>query len=176
MMKKIGETLVEKYDGRFHNFFEANKKDVFSLIEAMAREFAGFADVALYKGKEVLFYKKAQLVMTDISNNVEEIPLLDELNGMADYKIPAILRQRGVLKYSPGLSQKVDNRVEIPLGTEPEVEIRANLLWACDQIVEKLKTRGIKINACDYENILWIESQDKSKLSKPYHLTKTVFY
>ncbi len=175
MMKKIGEVLVEKYNGRFHNFFEVHKASAFELVENLAAEFAGFDDAPIYKGKEVLFYKKAQLVATDIST-VEKLGGLDDLTGMADYKVPAIFREKGILVYNSQLAEKVDNRIELPEASEMEIEIRANMHWASEQIVEKLKERGIKVNNVDLQNILWIESQDKAKLTKPYHLTKTVFY
>jgi len=176
IMKSIGQTLVEKYQGRFHNFFEAHQKDVFELTEAIAAEFAGFNDVPTYKGSEVFFYKKIQLVLIDISQKAETIPNIDDSHGFADYKIPAILRTLGILKYNEELGQKVDNRIELPEASEMEIEIRASMLWACYLIVEKLRTKHPTLNMADFENILWIESQDKAKIDKPYHLTRTVFY
>lgn len=176
MLKSIGETLVAKYRGRFHNFFEANKQSAFNLVEKIAVEFAGFSDVVNYKGSEVLFYKKAQLVLTDLDKVAGRINQIEQLPGFADYKIPAILRTKGVLQYNQDLARKVDNRIEIPAGSEMEVEIRAGMLWACKEIVEGLAKRGIEIAPVDFENVLWIESQNKTKLDKPYHLTRTVFY
>lgn len=176
MMKVIGEKLVERYQGKFVNFYEENKQDAFTLVEALSKEFRGFDDVPKYKGKEVFFYKKTQVVLADINHLVEKVAKFEEMHGFADYKIPAIMRTQGLIKYSEELAQKVDNRIEIPEASEMEVEIRSNMLWACNLIVEKLKERNIEISPIDFENVLWIESQDKSKIDKPYHLTKTIYY
>lgn len=176
MMKAIGETLVKKYKGRFHNFYQNLNKNAWTLIEAFVKEFAGFDDTPIYKDKEILFYKKTQVILTDLREAGERIDGMDELLGTADYKIPAIMRSLGILEYSLDLVEKVDNQVEITKESEMEIEIRASMLQASKLISEKLQERGIQINRIDVGNALWLESQDKSKITKPYHLTKTVYY
>lgn len=179
LLNKVGETLVEKYNGRFYHYLETAPKDAFDLVVELAENFAGFNDNAEYKGRRIFFYKKAQLVVNDIANvlgNASQITNLDELTGCADYKIPAMLRKLGVLKYSSQLAEKVDNRLEIEWGSEAEVEIRANQLWAVHEIARKLKPVYPEITPGQVQDILWIQSQDKSQLDKHYHLTKTIYY
>jgi hypothetical protein len=118
LMKAIGEKLVSSYQGKFINFFEQFKIDAFSLVEALATELPGFNDVHSYKGKEVYFYKKTQVVIADLNYLVEPITKIDEMHGFADYKIPAIMRTLGLLKYKEELSEKVDNRIELPEASE----------------------------------------------------------
>ena len=96
ILNKIGKTLVEKYDGRFHVFYQRQPQEALSLIEKIANEFYGFDDVALYHGTKVLFYKKAQVVLTDIfeiflGQGYGKIKNIDKLHGHADYKIPAFI-------------------------------------------------------------------------------------
>ncbi len=176
MMKKIGEVLVAKYQGHFHNFFEEYRTDAFRMMEGLSTEFAGFYDVPKYKGNSVLFYKKTQVFLTDVAYFDKPLPKTDEILGFADYKIPAIMRTLGFLKYSKPLAEKVDNRVELAEASGEEIEIRANMLMASYLTVEKLRPKYPKLNYVDFLGILWLESQDKTKIDKPYHLTKTVYY
>lgn len=74
MLTKIGQTLVERYNGRFHNFFKQADKYSLNLAQQIAQEFAGFDDIPLYKGRRVYFFKKAQLVVNDIYNNFMKHP------------------------------------------------------------------------------------------------------
>lgn len=54
---------------------------------------------------------------------------------MADYIVPAVLRQLGVLKYSATLACMIEKKSEIGSGSEEEVELRACSIYA----VEKMK-------------------------------------
>lgn len=179
LFNKVGETLVEKYRGRFYHYFESAPKDAFDLVVDIAQKFSGFDDVAEYKGRRIYFYKKAQLVVNDLASVLGDksgITNIDRLIGCADYKIPAMLRKLGVLNYSPILAEKVDNRLGIDERSEAEVEIRANQLWAVHEIARKLKSAYSEITPGVVQDILWIQSQDKSQLDKPYHLTRTIYY
>lgn len=181
MLKKIGEVLVKKYNGRFHNFYKQSDHEAFSLLESISREFAGFDDVAEFKGRKVFFYKKAQLVLTDINiifkgKGLGDIKNIDKLPGHADYKIPAILRTLGILEYNKELADLIDNRKELEAGSQMEVEVRANELWAINQIYQNLKTRFSEITPGGINYMLWNQSQVKNPNDKPYHLCRTVYY
>lgn len=178
---QIGQQLVDKYDGRFHNFLNTAPKDATELILALADEFEIFRDTAKYKNQTVLFYKKAQLLVHDlkegfVGTKYSQISNIDELTGEADYKVPAILRNMGILVYDAELSTKIDNRVELASGSVEEIEIRAGMLVALNLIVEKLKPKYPAMNALTLDGILWIMSQTKSENDKPYHLTLTIDY
>ena len=43
----------------------------------------------------------------------------------ADYRVPVVLRELGVLQYAPALAAAVDSRRELAPGSQEEVEIRA---------------------------------------------------
>jgi len=181
ILNNIGNTLVGKYRGRFHNFYKNTDQEAFSLLENISKEFDGFDDVDKYKGKNIYFYKKAQVVISDIyeifkNKKFGQIKNIEKLPGHADYKIPAILRKFNVLKYNDELSEFVDNRKEIKSGSEMEIEIRANMLWATHLICQKLKSKYPKISPTILNGILWSQSQKKDKKDKPYHLTETINY
>lgn len=181
ILKHIGKTLTKKYHGRFHNFYRKMKRDAFALLELMVKEFAGFDDVVAYKKRKIFFYKKAQVVLTDINEMFKgkdygAIKNVDKLPGHADYKIPAILRKYGILVYNRQLANKIDGRTKIRAGSNAEVEIRANMLWATHLICQRLTLRFPEINPSVLNGVLWGQSQKKHRGDKPYHLTKTIYY
>ena len=152
------------------------------LALKFAHELPGYLDIAHYKGKEILFLKRAQLLVSDINHalvvsGASEITKIDELTAFADYKLPQLLRHYQVLAYEPALATRVDQRSELEPGSEEEVEIRAATLIAVELIRHELQKKGIRTSAAAIDSILWQLSQklDKARV-KPYHRCKTVFY
>lgn len=90
-----------------------------------------------------------------------------------DYQVPQVLNSKGVLKYSEDLQSKIDNKEEIPKGSEMEIEIRAGTVVACDLIAQQLNQPAYKIDW-----LLWQigETEKKAGLLKPHHRTITTFY
>ena len=181
MLNQIGQVLVKKYRGRFSNFFFSSNTYSINLVKNIAKTFTGFDDFAKYKDRKVYFFKKAQLVVNDIyhalpQNHPRQITGITDLTGTADYKIPAILRKMGILVYTEEFAQKIDQCLEIPERSEPEIEIRAHQLWSVKLIYERLKEKYPILTSGIIQDILWIKSQDKSVLNKPYHHTKTIYY
>lgn len=136
-----------------------------------------FKDEREYKGREVYFYKRAQLLTSDIlhvRSIIERIEVdYTNLVGCADYKIPQVMHSLGMLEYDKSLEERLENLVEIPFNSEEEVEIRANSLMVVDYIYKRLNK---KIARMDINDLLWILGQDKAKINKKYHRTKTVNY
>ena len=95
------------------------------------------------------------------------------LLGCADYKIPQVMNSLGMLDYDYNLEYKLATRVEIEEGDPMEVEIRANDLVVIDYIYEKLDGKVCRMDINDY---IWLLGQDKSKINKNYHRTKTIHY
>lgn len=67
------------------------------------------------------------------------------LTMFADYRVPQLLRQVGVLKYSEALSASIDQYHEIPVGSEEEVEIRAGTVIAVERIQAALAEVDVKV-------------------------------
>lgn len=177
----IGHALVENNQGRFHYFLNQKNISALSLLDQITQTFPGFRDIHQYQNKQIIFHKKAQLLVSDLAHikgieNKITITNLDQLTGKADYKIPALLRNHGILEYSSELAKIVDNRITIPAGSVIEVEIRASMIWATELISQGLKKQGILSSPIELDNILWVMSQEKSPQDKPYHLTLTTDY
>lgn len=136
-----------------------------------------FKDERVYKNKTIYFYKRAQLLTSDILHVRALVEGLEvhysNLVGCADYKIPQIMNSLGMIQYSELLNEKIANKEEVEEGSSLEIEIRANSLVVIDYIYRKANKRFERM---DINDILWLKSQDKNKINKNYHMTKTVNY
>ena len=140
-----------------------------------------FNDATQYDGAEVRFYKRAQILVADLHGAFAGAGLgafsdLSLLTAFADYKVPQVLRELGVLIYSDGLSATVERRALLPQGSPPEVEIRAATVWACELLRRELATAGRLLRATEVDWALWLAGQSLPAGSRPYHRTYTVFY
>jgi len=180
ILRENGKILVEKFGGDFENVIRKSKMDALKLLKIIVENFPSFNDFAIYKGKKVFFHKRAQLLIGDIYRKFKEkfqnLKNIDKLTALADYKIPQILRKLGILEYSEELTEKIDNKILIPAGSEEEIEIRANTIWAIELMKGEIKKKIPKIMAIDIDSHLWLLGQKKSPEDKPYHLTRTIFY
>jgi hypothetical protein len=152
-----------------------------ALVDDVVRRFPSFNDVATWEGSEVRFYKRAQILAGDLAGGLAGSPLamfhdLDQLTAFADYKVPQVLRQLGILRYSPRLAERVSRREHIPAGTAPEIEIRAATIWGCELLRQALADRGCHIPAHGLDWLLWTQGQALPAQTEPYHRTPTIYY
>lgn len=150
------------------------------LLNNIINNFSNFRDISIYKGREVYFFKRAILLVSDLILNIdfirERVKNNDNMLGCADYKIPQVLRQLGILEYSDKLSNIIDEGQQIEHDSEMEIEIRANMLYVIELIKSRLKRKRINMNSVQIDNALWLLSKNKEFKSKPHHLTKTIYY
>lgn len=172
---------------RMNEFIKSKKQSFYGLIkelnidselfEFIVNNLDYYKDVSIYEGEEILFYKRAQLLVSDILHVREKKEHVkvdySHLIGCADYKIPQVMRCYGLLEFSDSLSRKVDSKIELAEGSLEEVEIRANTLKVIDYIYEKLNREYPRMDINDF---IWLLGQNKSKMVKPYHRTLTSHY
>jgi hypothetical protein len=177
ILKEIGTIVTEKFQGDFSNLIKKSENDAIKLLNLIITNFPSFEDSCLYLGKRIYFYKRAQLLVSDIHQMLDlKLKNINQLTACADYKLPKILRQLGILEYSEELENKIDNKIELPRGSEEEIEIRAGTIWANEFIKKELKKKIPKINTIHINDHLWLLGQTKSEKDKPYHLTRTTAY
>lgn len=147
------------------------------LLNFIIDNFSYFEDKSTYKGKDIYFYKRAQLLTSDILHILE---LKDKKNvdysnliGCADYKIPQVMYCYDLIEYNEELANKIDNKITIEKDSEEEIEIRAADLEVIDYIYNKLNKKYAKININDF---IWLLSQNKQEMKKNYHRTLTNNY
>lgn len=175
-IKEITNTVIQKMDGNFYNKIKNINNDI-ELFNFIITSFNSFADERTYEGKTIYFYKRAQLLTSDILHVLEEKESIKvnytNLLGCADYKIPQVLNSLDILIYDEELSRILENRIEIKENLVYEVEIRSATIVVIDYIYNKINK---VIPRIDINDFIWLKSQDKAKINKFYHLTRTTSY
>lgn len=181
ILKEIGEIMTKKFNEDFGVLIKQADNDATKILDSIIANFPSFEDSSLYKGERIYFYKRAQLLVSDICQVSNEkvfskLKNVNTLTACADYNLPKVLRQLGILEYAKELAEKIDKKIEIQKGSEEEVEIRASTIWAIEFIRQKLKKDIPKISSIHINDHLWLLGQIKSSEDKPYHLTRTTTY
>jgi hypothetical protein len=179
-LNDLGRFLRERHGGRFAGPVEAAGGSVERLVEQLtAMPF--FRDVRELDGREVSFYKRAQLTAADLAlafagEGLGRFGDLDRLTIFADNLVPNVLRVDGLLRYDPALAARIDAGELIPAGSREEVEIRAVALHAVELLVGELRARGESVTAMRLDHLLWNRGQQPKYKSRPRHRTRTVSY
>ena len=176
IIRDVSKIVNENMNGNFCEFIKGITIDM-ELFNIIIKYFPNFKDERKYREKTIYFYKLAQLLTSDILHTIElkENIKVDysHLVGCSDYKIPQVMRGLGILEYIDKLSNIIDNKKEIEVNSEYEVEIRANMLVAIDLIKKKLEN---KVCAIDINDYIWSQGRNKTIELKPYHLTRNTNY
>lgn len=180
ILREIGLNMTSKFGGKAKNLIDEANGDAQKLLELIVQNFPSFLDTAIYKAKEIYLYKRTQLLVADIfqifgGKNFGALENMDQITACADYKLPLILRNLGVLEYTPALAEKIDNKIEIQKGSAEETEIRSSTIWAVEFIKKEVKKRSPQIMSFQINDDLWLATQEKNN-GKPYHLTRTTAY
>jgi len=179
--KGVSKILLEKFGGSFTDLVKKAGRDATKLLDLILESFSSFDDSSTYNGQPVFFYKRAQLLVSDIyqlfgGEGYGDLSNVDQLTACADYKLPQVLRKLSILNYSGDLAEKVDNKIEIAKDSEEETEIRANAIWGVEFIRQELSRIGQEVMPIGINDHLWLMSQNKLSDDKPYHLTRTTAY
>lgn len=179
--REVGKVLLERWDGDFCNLLQAAENSAVSLVELLAGEFSSFHDTTIYYGREVKFFKRAQVLVMDLAATLPEESLvqfhdLHQLSAFADYKIPQVLEGFGVLRYTPELKSLLEREQALPVGDPQEVEIRAGMVWAVEVLRRGLQDKGHEIPSYKLDKILWQQGQESSDNQRPYHRTRSIYY
>jgi hypothetical protein len=181
-LNDLGQYLLDQFDGSFVRLIELAQRSAVQLVGLLA-QMTFFNDVQRYRGKDVPFYKRAQLTAADLNlalggEGLGRFDDLDRLTIFADNLVPHVLRIDGVLRYDADLEARIDREELVAAGSEEEVELRAGAVHAAELIVGALHRAGhTAINAMNVDYLLWHRGQNPAyKQAKPRHRTRTVFY
>ncbi|KAG9158801.1 hypothetical protein Leryth_013692, partial [Lithospermum erythrorhizon] len=139
LLHEVGRELERSFDGKASNLVKASGKSAARLVALITSHFPGFRDHTMYKGHQVFLYKRAQIFVADLwgafkGQDYGEFDDIGSITMFADYIVPAVLQQLGVLRYSPSLSNLIESKSEICSGSEEEVELRACCVYAVEKI------------------------------------------
>jgi hypothetical protein len=179
-LRQLGQLLLDRYQGQAANLVVQAEHSAVALVRRLVEEMPSFDDVAQYDGRAVRFYKRAQLLCSDLFGAYEGAGLglfrdFEQLTAFADYKLPQVLRGAGLLVYDQHLAARVDALVELPAGSPEEVEIRAATVWAVEHLRQALLDRNVLFRAFEIDWALWQLGQ-QAESPQPCHRTRTVFY
>lgn len=180
-LNDLGNRLQSEYEGSFTALVEAADHSAARLVELLS-EMPLYRDVQVYRGREVPFYKRAQLTVADLNLSLKNEPWgrfddLDQLTIFADNLVPHVLRMDGILSYEEDLLERIYAEALITPGSEEEVEIRACALYAVELMADHFRKKGTPATALEIDYLLWTEGQlPQYKKDHPRHRARTVFY
>lgn len=180
--REVGRVLLARYDGQFANVIEEAGGSAVTLALLLAEHFPSFRDVAVFRGQEVRFLKRAQICAADAHGAFRgegwgRFQDLDKLTVFADYKLPQILRHFGALFYDYALEKRIDEQELLEAGSEEEIEIRAGTIWACELLRHMLvdDDPDDALTAVEIDARLWLLAQDTDGML-PFHRVRTIYY
>lgn len=149
VIREAGTTLIEKYEGTFWTALQRARGNAQLLLKMIVDDFPSFRDFAKFRGQQVSFLKRAQILIADIHNcfakaekdedrKLGRFSDISTLTMFADYRVPQVLAFLGVLRYSDAVIQRLSSSALLENGSELEILIRAFSISACDKIVEKI--------------------------------------
>lgn len=185
VLREVGKTLSEKYDGKFHNFVASCSPRLYDngngLIDRMVREFARFNDVSMLDGHEIKFYKLPQLGIWMLYANLHRSGKFrlddpEKMTAFADYIVPVALRLMGMTSYSGKLEDAINSYQLIPRDSRWEIEIRAHCLYATALLreeINKVRPTNMQVIIPQIDARLWTHYHTTTW---PHHLTQTIMY
>jgi hypothetical protein len=181
ILRELGRVLVVDYAGKAAGLIETARHSASELTFLLVKKLPSFRDRAFYRGMPVFFYKRAQILVSDLYGAFQGKGLghffdMDRLTAFADYKLPQVLRHLGILVYTEELREKVDQGLHIMAGSEEEVEIRAGTVLAVELIRVELERLGRALRSFEIDWFLWNLGQRPEYKERPYHKTLTIYY
>jgi hypothetical protein len=180
-LREAGQVLIREWRGDVVNLIRSAGNEAGRLVDLVVSSFSSFRDEALYKGKKIYFWKRAQIFAYDLhlafgGKGLGNFIDIEDLTAFADYKLPQVLRHLGVISYESELARRIDNMEWLQPGCEEEIEIRAMTIWAVEEIRKALAGKGEKVSSAQIDGWLWKLGQSDEFRQKPYHRCRTIFY
>ncbi|OJJ64625.1 hypothetical protein ASPSYDRAFT_141246 [Aspergillus sydowii CBS 593.65] len=145
-LREAGRVLCNDFDGSFTNCIYSANHSAAALVNLLAESFSCFRDEAIFQGRRVRLYKRAQILVADLwacfdGQSYGEFHDIDKITMFADYRIPQMLHYLGCLKYSPPLETRIRKHEEIPSGSNFEIELRATSIWCVELIKREIELK-----------------------------------
>jgi hypothetical protein len=170
-LRDVGAHLLAEHGGRYLGVVESA-----GSIPELARTLGSwdsFADASRYEGREVPFFKRAQLAAADLHRaGVAELPGVERLTAFADNLVPHVLRVDGVLQLDPELTARIEAEQLLAHGSPKEVELRAGAVHA----VELLAATGNTLTPAAIDGALWNRGRDPRYKSIPRPRSRNTAY
>lgn len=174
-LQASGRIIAAEYQGRVLSLLEQSEYSAVRLAGIVA-SWDSFKDVANYKGREVPFMKRAQILAADMHLALSGFSDMDQLTMFADNMVSHVLRCDGILEYDDVLAAKIDKGEYVPAGSAEEVEIRAAAIHTVELIRHEMHKQWPRITAVNIDHMLWHRGYEPELYAKPRHRTLTTAY
>ena len=180
-LREAGSIILSELGGDIVSLLDAASGSAVRLVQEVVSHFPSFRDQALYRNGMVYFWKRAQIFASDIfaafgGKGCGQFRDMERLTAFADYKLPQVLRELGIISYDRGLASRIDAMECLQAGSEEEVEIRAVTIWAVEQLKNAFREHGRKLTSPEVDSWLWRLGQSDAFRKRPYHRCRTIFY
>lgn len=181
-LREAGSIILSELGGDIMSLFDAaSGLSAVGLVSKTVSLFPSFRDEALYRNERVYFWKRAQIFAFDVftafgGDKWGKFNDIERLTAFADYKLPQVLRELGIISYSTGLATGIDAMQPLQRGSEQEVEIRAMTVWAVEELRNGFQEHGRKLTSTQADNWLWRLGQLDAFRKRPFHRCRTIFY
>lgn len=181
LVREVGAVLAACFDGRAADLVAAAGGSAARLAALTAEVLPGFRDHAVHDGRQVFFYKRAQIFAADVwgalgGRGLGAFDDLDDLTTFADYRLPQLLRAEGAIRLAPDLADRIDAGDTLPAGGADEVEIRAATVVAVDALRAALASLGRPMSAVALDWRLWHRAEALRDRLPAHHRVRTVAY
>lgn len=186
VLRQSAAALLEHFEGSAAKLVTAARGSASRLVSLLTAHFPAFRDHALFAGRQVYFYKRAQIFVADLHGAFDGAGLgaftdISALTTFADYRVPVVLRKAGCLRYSTALAAAVDAKQEVPAGSAEECELRGATIQAVEVLRDALAAAaaadGLPLpTAVHVDWRLWELGEASRLTDAPHHRTRSVYY
>lgn len=172
-LRDVGAHLLAEHGGSCATAVAAAGGSAPALAGLLAG-WDAFADVSVYDGRDVPFFKRAQLAAADLDRaGVAALRDVSRLTAFADNLVPHVLRVDGVLRLDPELSAAIEAERLLVHGSPPEVELRACAVHAVELLAA---ATGGRLSPPEIDSALWNRGRDRRYKSIPRPRSRNTAY
>jgi hypothetical protein len=154
-LRDIGARVGADHGGCFATVVDAASGSAPALADLLAG-WESFADVSICQGREVPFFKRAQIAAADVARaGLAELRDLDHLTAFADNLVPHVLRVDGVLRLDPVLTARIEAGQLLVHSAAEEVELRAAAIHAVELLAAARAAAGDPLTPAAIDAALW---------------------
>jgi hypothetical protein len=180
-LREAGSVILTRFGGDLISLLSRASGSAVQLVLEIVSAFPSFRDEATCRGRKVYFWKRAQIFASDLfaafgGKDFGYFTDIEHLTAFADYKLPQVLRELGIISYDPALAAGIDAFLYLAPGCEQEIEIRAMTIWAVEEIKKAFAQTGQNVTSAQADNWLWQLGQLDAFRNHPYHRCRTIFY
>jgi hypothetical protein len=175
-LRDVGARVEADHGGSFAAVLDAAAGSATVLADLLAG-WDAFADVSTYEGREVPFFKRAQIAAADAARaGLAQLRDLDRLTAFADNLVPHVLRLDGVLHLDPALTARIEAGELLLHGSPEEVELRAGAVQAVELLAAARTAAGHPLTPAEVDAALWNRGRGERYKARPRPRSRNTAY